>query len=488
MIRLLSIILLCCHIPTGRSFYTSCSAHYRTAQKKPTAIVATWMLPGQQEERIVGDDEDDVFELDHSNSRRRWIQHTILVAGLALGPRTSFAATDVLPEAFRDYTKLAPLGPKESTTIPKSTNLSPEEIAQRLTNDLMYGATNRGGYFLTGDLSRDLFRDDCVFEDPTNRVDSLNQYQTALTLLFDPENSSVELLDDGLKVVRERCLNSDDQCTTTIRGRLRSRGYLKVAPWRPYVKAYETNIVWTLDPKTGLIARQDQTWSKGASEALRETFTPTVSMPPKSTIPKPDQEPKAVTQLFERLNGRRPNEYSNEERGEIDGLLDRVAILQPNASSATSLAGTWVLVYLQEGPDGAGIDRRIPFPEVDFNNNFQVFFSSSSNDNSADRVTNIGQVLGSLADVRVSGTLQEIASVETNSKPKRRFEANIQGGKICFNTSLPSQQANGKPNCPIDLPMIQGKGIFDSIYLGDRLRIGQNINGGGARVVQIRIA
>ena len=484
MIGFLSILFLCFHIPAGWSFCTSCPQHYRTARKKPTATVATWMLPKQPEENVV---DNDSVDSSHSSGRRRWIQNTILVAGLGLGPTTGFA-TDVLPPTLRDYTKLAPLGPKESSIESKSTSLTPEEIAQRLTNDLIDGATNKGGYFLTGDLSRDLFRDDCVFEDPTNRVDSLNQYQKALTLLFDPKTSSVELLDDGLKVVRERCLNSDDRCITTIRGRLRSRGYLKVAPWRPYVKAYETTIVWTLDPKTGLIAHQDQTWSKGASEALQETFTPTVSMPPKSILPKPDQEPQAVTQLFEKLNGRRPNEYSQEERVEIDRLLQKAASLEPIAGSTASLAGTWVLVYLQEGPDGAGIDRRIPFPELDFNNNFQVFSLSSSNDNSVDRVTNIGQVLGSLADVRVSGTLKEIASVDTSEgKSKRRFEANIQGGKLCFNTSLPSQ-ATEKPNCPIDLPMIQGKGIFDSIYLGERLRIGQNINGGGARVVQIRIS
>ena len=38
------------------------------------------------------------------------------------------------------------------------------------------------------------------------------------------------------------------------------------------------------------------------------------------------------------------------------------------------------------------------------------------------------------------------------------------------------------------LPLpIRGEGIFDSVYLGKRLRIGQNINGGGARVVQIKL-
>ena len=34
---------------------------------------------------------------------------------------------------------------------------------------------------------------------------------------------------------------------------------------------------------------------------------------------------------------------------------------------------------------------------------------------------------------------------------------------------------------------IQGVGLFDGLYLDKRLRIGQNLNGGGARIVQVRV-
>ena len=38
------------------------------------------------------------------------------------------------------------------------------------------------------------------------------------------------------------------------------------------------------------------------------------------------------------------------------------------------------------------------------------------------------------------------------------------------------------------LPLpIQGEGLFDGQYLGERLRVGQNLNGGGARIVQVRV-
>ena len=482
---LFCLILLMLCIETGTSF-----SHIGTGNTKKSLMLETTVTNRQK----VGSDE--VLGCgDGPNNRRVWLQNTVAMAtatatatAAAIGfPRSSNAA-ETLPFSVRGYTKLAPLGPKSSISAnQKTTNLSPDEMARRLSVDLVHGAHGKGGYFLTGDISQDLFREDCVFEDPTNRVDSLSQYQKALSLLFDPERSTVQLLGNGLTVQQEGGLTT----TTTIQGRLRSRGFLKVAPWKPYVKAYETTIVYTLDPSTGLVARQDQKWSKDASEALKETFTPSWNgEAPKSSLQATYHEPKAVKTLFAMLNGRRPNEYSEEERREINEIINEIVNLQTATATATGntntntntnnspgLAGTWVLVYLQPGPNGAGIDRRIPFPDFDFNDSFQVF-ESSINERSADKVTNIGQVLGSLADVRVSGSLREIVNHQATNK--RRFEATIEGGRLCFGGFDSS-------NCPINLPMIQGTGIFESLYLGDRLRIGQNINGGGARVVQVRL-
>eukprot|EP00536_Pseudo-nitzschia_multiseries_P001443 jgi/Psemu1/180985/e_gw1.18.240.1 len=434
-------------------------------------------------------------------------------------------AADELPSVLRDYTKLAPLGPKATAASSangafagKSIGLDPDEIARRLANDLVYGATGRGGYFVSGDLSKDLFKDDCVFEDPTNRVDSLDQYQTALGLLFDPERSTVRLLGEGLAV------DSDsDTAVTTITGRLRSRGYLGTLPWKPYITAYETTIVYTLDPSTGLVARQDQTWSKGAKQALRETFSPAFNDPPPRSDKLPtSDEPREVSLLFDTVNGRRPYEYSDEERIEIDGLVERIVGLGKSSTSTStsttsssttsaSLEGTWVLAYLQPGPDGAGIDRRIPFfPDFDFNDSFQSFSgdpggSGTSTGTGTATVTNIGQVLGSWVEVRVGGSLRELAlsghggrdsdgNASGSGSSTRRFEASIDGGKVCFGTTTNHDYQKGNNNsnsddafCPLGLPMIKGRGLFDSLYLGDRLRIGQNLNGGGARVVQVRL-
>ena len=43
----------------------------------------------------------------------------------------------------------------------------------------------------------------------------------------------------------------------------------------------------------------------------------------------------------------------------------------------------FIRVDLQPGPNGAGVDRRIPFPEFDFNDSYQQF------DLDAGRVTNV---------------------------------------------------------------------------------------------------
>ena len=65
---------------------------------------------------------------------------------------------------------------------------------------------------------------------------------------------------------------------------------------------------------------------------------------------------------------------------------------------------------------------------------------------------------------------------ETVDRSPKRFEADITRGALCVGAG---------PACA-PLP-IRGEGVFDGLYLGSRLRIGQNLNGGGARVVQVRV-
>ena len=176
------------------------------------------------------------------------------------------------------------------------------------------------------------------------------------------------------------------------------------------------------------------------------------------------EEPDPAQRLLTAVQGRRAQQWRPEERPEIDRLIDEVVALRA-PWEREALRGKWRLAYLQPGPDGAGVDRRIPFPELPWNDSFQIFGSDS--------VTNVGELLGPWLEVRVSGGLAEDdASVATAPK---RFRASITGGDLCL---------RGVGCAPLP---IRGEGIFDGVYLGPRLRIGQNLNGGGARIVQVRV-
>lgn len=189
-----------------------------------------------------------------------------------------------------------------------------------------------------------------------------------------------------------------------------------------------------------------------------------------SKQPVVQQEPEAARKLLALVEARRPPDWKPEERAEVDKLIDEVAKLK-SPWTREDLRGKWKLVYLQPGPGGAGVDRRIPFPEFDFNDSFQIF--------GVDSVTNVGELLGSALEVRVSGSLSE-DDLNDLTSPKR-FRASINRGQICADSR--GDQSRG-----LCLPLpISGEGLFDGIYLGRRLRIGQNLNGGGARIVQVRV-
>ncbi|EEC46086.1 predicted protein [Phaeodactylum tricornutum CCAP 1055/1] len=423
-------------------------------------------------------------------SRREWLGFLVSTVavdtpiddtGLAKDasiPPTTLVSSQELPIMLRDYTKLVPLGPPEAKlrneyspdVADRLTNMDKgpiDALAQKLTNDLANGATGRGSYIVTGDLNPRIFRDDCVFQDPTNRVASLRQYRQALTILFDPERSVVEVLEPVRRIVSDT-----DDGSIRLRGRFRQRGYLQFLPWQPYVTAYESTITYRIDPDTGRIAEQSQTWTKSANRALRESFTPSWngSPPASSQLPTSD-EPEPVRALFRRVNGRRPYEYSDEERVEIADLVRK--IVAENASerqryqwSEDALVGRWILVYLEPGPEGSGVDRRVPFPEFPWNDSYQIFARNT--------VTNVGEIWGPSLYATVSGSLSE-QDVGSRTMPKR-FTTSIHGGQICWKEVRPC----------VPLP-IQGEGVFQLEYIGPRLRILQNLNGGGARGVQIRL-
>ena len=123
-------------------------------------------------------------------SRRHWLRAAAVCAGIGVERAN---ALDALPATVRKYTALAPLG-SATASVGGTKRICLSEVlpeclpllAKTLARDIEKGATGKGGYPISGDLTPEIFRDDCRFIDPTNDVTSLAKYRKALTILFDP--------------------------------------------------------------------------------------------------------------------------------------------------------------------------------------------------------------------------------------------------------------------------------------------------------------
>eukprot|EP00747_Dinoflagellata_sp_TGD_P170513 gnl/TRDRNA2_/TRDRNA2_202271_c0_seq1.p1 gnl/TRDRNA2_/TRDRNA2_202271_c0~~gnl/TRDRNA2_/TRDRNA2_202271_c0_seq1.p1 ORF type:complete len:283 (+),score=48.36 gnl/TRDRNA2_/TRDRNA2_202271_c0_seq1:63-911(+) len=171
---------------------------------------------------------------------------------------------------FRKYTALAPLGRADDRIGPEklrcvgsdgTDSKCMQALAALLEHDVLYGATEKGGYFISGDIRPEIFADDCRFVDPTNDVASLARYKKALEILFDPRKSEISLLQKP--VVDGEFINAE----------IASSGVLKL-PWSPRIDPWSSRIRWRVDQSSGLIVEQAQVWNITAGDALLQTFSP----------------------------------------------------------------------------------------------------------------------------------------------------------------------------------------------------------------------
>eukprot|EP00238_Polyblepharides_amylifera_P009049 CAMPEP_0196586706 /NCGR_PEP_ID=MMETSP1081-20130531/55295_1 /TAXON_ID=36882 /ORGANISM="Pyramimonas amylifera, Strain CCMP720" /LENGTH=234 /DNA_ID=CAMNT_0041908677 /DNA_START=121 /DNA_END=822 /DNA_ORIENTATION=+ len=138
-------------------------------------------------------------------------------------------------------TPLAPLGKVGVATGGPKLEVPIEKVKDILEDDLAVGQ-----YFITGNLTKEIFADDCRFKDPTNDIVGLARYVKALGILFDPDNSSVELR--SIEVVGDRTI----QATWTLGGTLK-------LPWKPVIDRIQGQTIYTLN-ESGLIQVQEQVW------------------------------------------------------------------------------------------------------------------------------------------------------------------------------------------------------------------------------------
>jgi hypothetical protein len=193
-------------------------------------------------------------ESHHDDGRRAVLLAGIVAAVAAAAPARDADAAPPVIGLYED--------PSRVEVGAAKTRVDADALLETLTRDV---AVRR--YFVTGDLTEEIFANDCRFIDPTTNVVGLARYLRALRALFDPARSDVALVGE----LRRTSPN-------TIEGDYRAEGYLKL-PWNPRVPPYEGHIVWTIHPddgseRAGLIVEQRQTWNISGAEALRETFTP----------------------------------------------------------------------------------------------------------------------------------------------------------------------------------------------------------------------
>jgi hypothetical protein len=99
---------------------------------------------------------------------------------------------------------------------------------------------------------------------------------------------------------------------------------------------------------------------------------------------------------------------------------------------------------------------------------YKIFNLKKAEQNGLEGVSKLPKSL----KVLLENLLRYEDDLTVDSTPKR-FRADITRGDLCAG------------NVCVKLP-IEGVGLFDGVYLGEQIRIGQNLNESGALVVQVR--
>jgi hypothetical protein len=121
------------------------------------------------------------------------------------------------------------------------------------------------GYYITGKLSSQIYRNDCFFNgpDPDMPVRGLRKYLSAAAHLFDQGKSHAEMLDIS---------RNEENRTVTVKWLL---GGILMLPWRPKVNDWTGSTTYFLDPD-GLIYKHNEEWNISVWEAFISTAFPGV--------------------------------------------------------------------------------------------------------------------------------------------------------------------------------------------------------------------
>jgi hypothetical protein len=144
------------------------------------------------------------------------------------------------------------------------------------TNTKQHRHHNKG-YYVTGRLSTDIYRDDCFFDgpDPDMPVTGLRKYMNAASQLFDQKQSWSKLV----SLEQQRKKSGSDDGDVVIVAHWQFSGILRL-PWKPLLPLVNGSTTYHLDATTGLVVRHVETWDMSATEAFLRTFFP-IFFPPR---------------------------------------------------------------------------------------------------------------------------------------------------------------------------------------------------------------
>jgi Uncharacterized conserved protein (DUF2358) len=166
-------------------------------------------------------------------------------------------------------------------TTGKTTNLSIEHIINILKHDWRID-TNKG-YYITGRLSTNIFRDDCYFDgpDPDMPVRGIRKYFNAASQIFEYKTSTATLVSIEAQEPKQQHPTGTTTTTTTttttndttIVAKWIMSGVLRL-PWKPKLPTVYGTTTYYLDQTTNLIYKHIETWDRTAIQAFLETFFP----------------------------------------------------------------------------------------------------------------------------------------------------------------------------------------------------------------------
>lgn len=144
----------------------------------------------------------------------------------------------------------------------KLIGLSLAELTELIRKD--WREENSKGYYVTGRLTANVYRDDCLFDgpDPDMPVQGIRKYMNAASQLFEYKSSTAELLS---LYINER----------TAVARWRFNGTMRL-PWKPKLPEVTGTTTYHID-SSGLIYKHIETWDLSAFQAFVQTFLPKLS-------------------------------------------------------------------------------------------------------------------------------------------------------------------------------------------------------------------